>query len=108
MRKYFIGLLWRRQEARLQPRQSVAHRQITLIQLAGCDLVNLLRVAEHVTAIRGQQQLEQISREATAGFDDCEETLRGQVEATQHTRHVQTNFSNQPIMSVRLERLIDR
>src|SRR6185369_16727284 len=88
--KNFVEFLGLGEEARLHARQTVAHRKRTLIQFRNSERgIAFVRVFEHVTAIGGEQQFEQVAGETTSRFDDRKETLRREIETSQHTSHVQ-------------------
>ena len=106
--KHFVELLGLSEKARLHARQTIAHRKRALIQLRNCErCVAFFRVFQHVTAIRSEQQFEQVAGETTSRLDDREETLRREIETTQHARHVQNDFAHEPVIVIRRKRLID-
>ena len=58
-------------EARLQPRQAVAHRVRPGVHARELDGVRPFGIVQHVRAIGGERQLEQRAGERVAGLDDA-------------------------------------
>ena len=69
--------------------------------------IRLVRVREHVRAIRGERQLEERPGEGVAGLDESEETARGEIEPLQRAPDVADDLAHQPVIAMRVERPID-
>ena len=69
-------------------------------EFTGRDLDCLIRIIKHIAAIGCQQQLKQIAGETTSRLDDREETFRGQIKTSQNPRHMQNDFTDQPVIAI--------
>ena len=107
VREHFVHSFRLGEEARLQAHQAVAHRQRARVEFACGQFNFFVGAVEHVSSISREREFEQVAGEATAGFDEREETLRGEIEPAQDARHVENDLAHEPMITMRRKRAIN-